>query len=223
MQNPKSFAAKWNRLMEASGAKNDSALARALGILPQSVNAARKRGQIPTGWVEKISEQFDANANWLFFGKGSVYGRDSASVIPDGSKGSGHPGVPVMGLASCGLAGWYNPGPLAIRMPLPAGSQSEGMFAVLAVGTSMQPEGIKQGHVLFCDPSSPPDEGDAVFIEKADGTVSVKQFKGREGSWIHLQGWLEPDAGGVQKPYIEKLSEETVAVMASVVYVKRKA
>ena len=49
--------------------KRQSALARILGILPQSVTAARKRAQIPTGWIENISEQFDISTDWLFFGR----------------------------------------------------------------------------------------------------------------------------------------------------------
>ncbi len=33
--------------------------------------------------------------------------------------GSGGRTVPVTGLAACDVAGWYNPGPLAVRAPLP--------------------------------------------------------------------------------------------------------
>jgi phage repressor protein C with HTH and peptisase S24 domain len=54
--------------MQAVGSKSDSDLARALGILPQSVAAARKRQQIPGGWVEQIAEKFNASADWLLFG-----------------------------------------------------------------------------------------------------------------------------------------------------------
>ena len=46
------FEARWLRILACTGAKNDSALARILDILPQSVTAARKRAQIPTGWIE---------------------------------------------------------------------------------------------------------------------------------------------------------------------------
>ena len=224
MHSAKTFEKKWSRLLEASGAKTDSALAKALDILPQSVTAARRRGQIPGGWIEKVAEQFAVNANWLLFGTGAMreLGSDFAAQ-PGTAANCKNFGVPVIGLAACGLAGWYNPGPLAIRMPLPLGQQTENLFAVFAVGTSMQPEGIRQGYVLFCDPTLLPEPGDAVYIEKTDGTASVKQFKGRDDVWVHLQGWLEPDMHGVQKHYTERVAQDTVSALACVVFVKRKA
>lgn len=69
MEKSEKFEARWLRILACTGAKSDSALARILGILPQSVTAARKRGQIPTGWIENISEQFDISTDWLFFGR----------------------------------------------------------------------------------------------------------------------------------------------------------
>ena len=69
MEKSEKFNARWLRILACTGAKSDSALARILGILPQSVTAARKRAQIPTGWIENISEQFDISTDWLFFGR----------------------------------------------------------------------------------------------------------------------------------------------------------
>ena len=62
------FEDRLQRIMQASDAKSDSDLARALGIQPPSVAAARKRQQIPGGWVEQIAEKFNASADWLLFG-----------------------------------------------------------------------------------------------------------------------------------------------------------
>lgn len=59
MEKSEKFEARWLRILACTGAKNDSALARILDILPQSVTAARKRAQIPTGWIENISEQYN--------------------------------------------------------------------------------------------------------------------------------------------------------------------
>lgn len=56
------------RIMAASNTKTDSELARALGIKPPSVAAAKKRQQIPGGWVKKIAESCDVSADWLLFG-----------------------------------------------------------------------------------------------------------------------------------------------------------
>lgn len=73
MEKSEKFEARWLRILACTGAKNDSALARILDILPQSVTAARKRAQIPTGWIENISEQYGVSTDWLFFGRGPMH------------------------------------------------------------------------------------------------------------------------------------------------------
>ena len=72
MENNEKFEKRWLRILACTGAKNDSSLARALGILPQSVTAARKRAQVPTGWIETISEKYNVTTDWLFFGRGPM-------------------------------------------------------------------------------------------------------------------------------------------------------
>lgn len=72
MESAKTFEARLERLMTALGAKNESALARALEILPQSIAGAKKKGTIPPRWVEFAAEKYGINANWLFFGVGPV-------------------------------------------------------------------------------------------------------------------------------------------------------
>jgi len=62
------FIDRFQRIMVATGASTDSELARILNIQPPSVGAAKKRRQIPTGWIEKVSEMFSVSADWLFWG-----------------------------------------------------------------------------------------------------------------------------------------------------------
>jgi phage repressor protein C with HTH and peptisase S24 domain len=63
------FEERLRRIMQAAGAKTDTELAKALGIKPPSVAAARKRAQIPSGWVEQVAEQSSVDADWLLFGE----------------------------------------------------------------------------------------------------------------------------------------------------------
>lgn len=60
------------RLMQALGAQTDAELARALGITPQSVSGARKRGEVPPAWVQTCAASTGVNAHWLFFGRGPM-------------------------------------------------------------------------------------------------------------------------------------------------------
>ncbi len=81
----KSFDERLLRILEATGAKSDSGLARTLDIRPPSVAAARKRKQIPSGWIEKVAEGYSVKTDWLFFGigpmrEGDGYGDNSEEV-----------------------------------------------------------------------------------------------------------------------------------------------
>lgn len=70
MQAVNDLDAVFARLQQATGARNDSELARALGITPQSVNGARKRGIVPPVWIQSFAEKTGVSCDWLFFGRG---------------------------------------------------------------------------------------------------------------------------------------------------------
>ncbi|HCR14007.1 MAG TPA: helix-turn-helix domain-containing protein [Solidesulfovibrio sp.] len=78
----KIFVAKFDRLMLACGAKTDSDLARILGIKPASVGGAKRRFQLPPAWIEQIANDFGINADWLFFGAGSMRRGEAANEAP---------------------------------------------------------------------------------------------------------------------------------------------
>ena len=59
-----------NRLKEALDARSDGQLANYLGISRQNIGAARKREDVPTGWIYKVAELTGYSMDWLGFGKG---------------------------------------------------------------------------------------------------------------------------------------------------------
>jgi Bacteriophage CI repressor helix-turn-helix domain. len=67
-----SFEIIFERLLQVTGATTDSNLAKLLQIKPQSVAAAKKRRQLPPGWVVTVAQSFGVTTDWLFFGKGPV-------------------------------------------------------------------------------------------------------------------------------------------------------
>lgn len=221
------------RLMEASGVKNEAALAAVIGISHQAVYNAKKKGVIPPGWAHAIAMRYGVSTDWLFFGTGDkcrvdesgeesgsgpeFSGRSAPAVV------GGYRDVPVTGLANCGLRGWFSAGPVALRCSVLTDNSAPNLFAVIALGASMQPEGIREGFVVICDPDKPAAAGDAVFIERRDGAAGIKLYKGEDAEWLELQGWLEPKEDGSQKPYSEQLRKSAVRRIAVVVMVKRKA
>jgi len=58
------------RLKEALGVKSDGQLANNLGISRQNIGAARKRDDVPPGWIYKVAELTSCSMDWLRFGDG---------------------------------------------------------------------------------------------------------------------------------------------------------
>ena len=59
-----------HRLKEALNAKSDGQLANYLGISRQNIGAARKRKDVPAGWIHKVAELTGCSMDWLSFGQG---------------------------------------------------------------------------------------------------------------------------------------------------------
>jgi hypothetical protein len=58
------------RLKEALDVKSDGELANNLGISRQNIGAARKRDDVPPGWIYKVAEISGCSMDWLRFGQG---------------------------------------------------------------------------------------------------------------------------------------------------------
>lgn len=58
-----------DRLLQGAGLRRDSQLAELLGVSPQAVSQARRKGRIPDGWVLKVAAQFGLSTDWIFFGR----------------------------------------------------------------------------------------------------------------------------------------------------------
>jgi hypothetical protein len=60
------------RLKEALSVKSDGELANNLGISRQNIGAARKRDDVPPGWIYKVAEISGCSMDWLRFGQGGT-------------------------------------------------------------------------------------------------------------------------------------------------------
>ncbi len=58
------------RLKEALDVKSDGQLAKYLGITRQNIGAARKRDDVPPGWIYKVAELSGCSMDWVRFGQG---------------------------------------------------------------------------------------------------------------------------------------------------------
>lgn len=224
--NLSTFDEKLKRIYQATQASSESALARILNIKPPSIAAARKRQQIPTGWVEFLAARFGVSADWLFFGKGEMHPVLSphAAALPGGTTPGSETfsscAVPVIALGACSVTGWHSATNVYLMADPPVITKE--MFGVLSVGDSMLPAGICEGQLLYCDPETKPRKGDAVFIRQNDDSASIKLYLQDDASNIYVQGWLPPDPSGLQKPYTITLFKNSVKTIATVLYTKRR-
>lgn len=67
-----SFEAILGRMKLVTGAKSDTAFAKALGMYQGSVSSAKERQSIPPAWAVQIAEQYDVSLDWLMFGAGEM-------------------------------------------------------------------------------------------------------------------------------------------------------
>jgi phage repressor protein C with HTH and peptisase S24 domain len=150
------------------------------------------------------------NAHWLITGQGIP--------TPDHT-----PTLPLIGLAKCGLRDWFAPAAQTrLNTPCPSDMTDPEGFAVMAVGTSMQPAGIREGFLCLCAPNTAYTAEDIVYVEDTTGIASLKLLKKEDADYVWLQGWLPPDELDRQKPYIEQRRKNIIKRIAPVIYIKRK-
>ena len=218
-----------DRLRAAIGHESERSFARRAQVSHSSLGQYLKGASEPTrpGLI-RMAAAAEVNLDWLATGRGEMRepGRDSFAAIArhvaslGGREGGGS--VPVVGLAECGLKGWYQGASMAVSAARPGDLQDPDAFAVIAIGVSMRPAGICQGFLCFCSPRMAVDKGDRVYVERRDGTAAIKEYLRRDETWLYLQGWLDPDESGRQELYSDQVRLDQIARLATIVYVKVK-
>ena len=82
------FDTAWNRIKEITGWKKYVEIQRFLNIKAGSVTGAKKRKNMPLGWLYSISLHYGCSMDWLLTGKGAKYAfpaREDAPQIAENS------------------------------------------------------------------------------------------------------------------------------------------
>lgn len=226
----RTFPERVNILTELVGGPEE--LAKRAKLSRRVIDKYRGKISDPSrGRLVAMARAAGVSIEWLATGLGPAQpGAPGPTLRPPAG-----PGMAVLGLAQCGLKGWYQEGRMAATTGRPGDLTDPDAFAVLAVGRSMQPAGIFDGFLCFCSPADAYGPGDAVFVRKRDGTASIKLFVEENDDWLTLKGYLAPededgDGGGAgggfdagpQKSYFEQISRREIDCVATVIYVKRK-
>lgn len=187
------FDQRMARLVAATNAKSDSELARILDIQPQSVAAARKRQQIPGGWIELVAEKLNISSNWLLFGEGSTLrevGSTPASVSRDKvACDVDMVYVPLVeARMSAGTGSFVTGGDTEKRYGFRADflsrkGQMSQMVLMRVEGDSMEPE-IHHGDVVLIDQSQNQPRPGALFAIGVEDLVYIKMIDTLPGKII---------------------------------------
>jgi transcriptional regulator with XRE-family HTH domain len=208
------------RLRTVRGNLSQQEFGERLATSAQTIGRYEREERSPdAAFLRALMDRFGIDPRWLVTGDGEMALSEPPSPIVATPRATA--GVAVMGLAECGLKGWYQQDLLAVTASRPGDFVDPDGFAVMAVGQSMVPAGILQGQLCFCSPRTPPSTGDAVYVERSDGAATIKLYRGTEGEWLVLEGWLDP-VEGRREAYTDRLLLVTVKRIAPVIYVKRK-
>ena len=60
------------RMKRAGNLKNDSKVAKALGVTPQALSNYKKRGRIPSNFILRFAELYGISVDWLLTGEGNM-------------------------------------------------------------------------------------------------------------------------------------------------------
>ena len=171
--------------MESTGSKiatareakgwNQSELARALGVTPQSVQAWESGRNTPRPKrLQEIAAALGVSAGYLM-GEEALGSHNNVEGGPIKLK-TGL--VPVVGKAKLGLDGFFE------EMGYPPGggdgylriySDDPDAYALRVVGSSMEPR-IRSGEFVLVEPSNGYVAGDEVLVKTTDGQSMIKVF-----------------------------------------------
>jgi phage repressor protein C with HTH and peptisase S24 domain len=202
------FSDRIETLIRDSGGQ--SALARRSGLSLGAIQRYLKGGEPTRGALIRLSEACEVSLSWLVFGND-----DEKTELQARHE------IPVYGFAECGLQGWYNE--VRYRIVTALDWPDPEMFAVIASGHSMAPEGIHPGFFCMVSPNTKPQRGDAILIRKRDRTSTIKVYHREDKDWLYVGGWLDPETpGGAQLPYTDQIRRDAVERLAPVIMVKRR-
>lgn len=193
-------------------AGGQSALARRTGLSLGAIQRYLKGGEPTRGALMKICDACSVTLSWL------VYGDPAGEEVPPLPW---QRSLTVFGFAECGLQGWYNESRYQITTALDWPDPD--LYAVIAAGHSMAPEGIHPGFICIISPNTRVQKGDAVLIRRRDGAATIKVYVREDKEWLYVTGWLDPESpGATQLPYSDQIRRDAVEKIAPVVMVKRK-
>ncbi len=130
--------------------------------------------------------------------------------------------MPARGYARCSLVGHLEKEGEYREMPAPENIRDidPEAFYVIAKGSSMIPEGIKEGDYCLVSPNTPLTTGFRIWLKDKGGKACIKRLMEDTGRSYKLQGWQGP-SHGKQTNYTDEWMKGYIAEQGVVLAVWR--
>ncbi len=219
-----------DRLKEIRGILSRDVFAAQFSVHRNTLAAWEKGLTAPDArFLEELCQKYKITPQWILLGEGSkdmddeshpVWHEQSISLLALHGANSG---MPIVSLLDMGTTGWCRKAKTAITAQRPAEfANNPHVFVTSAGCNSLQPEGIRQGFLCYCDPRNSAGQGDVVFIQLMDDKASLKLLTAHRENWITLQAWYTNANGEPLNYFSEEVEIKNIKLLAPVIYVKRK-
>ena len=216
-----SFSAFFERLTTATDIKNQSALARVLGVGRAAVSLAKKKNSVPPRWILDLAVRYNLNTRWLERGEG-----EPLYTEPESGSGGYVDGdfvhIPkVAARLSAGGGSFETYGEVerfySFRSDwLCAKGDPKNMVLMSVVGNSMEPE-IHAGDMVMVDQSKIDIYAGGIYAVGVEDTVLVKRVERLPGQLV-----LHSDNKDYDPVYLQGDELLNVRIIGKVLWASRE-
>lgn len=189
-----------DRLLQGAGLRRDSQLAELLGVTPQAVSQARRKGKVPDGWVLRMASRFNLSTDWVYFGRSEARPVTSSSsltlyteaTLPHEAGNMEMAFVPLVGARlAAGVGSLENGGEVegyfAFRQEwLCRKGDPDRMVLMKVFGDSMEPD-IRHGDMVLVNQAQTRIFGHAIYAVGVNEEIYIKQIETLPGGRLVLR------------------------------------
>ena len=164
------------RIMDATGIRSQSELARELEINRSGITHARNKNQIPDKWIVKLYRRFGLNPGWIESGTGSVF------LNRESCRDCQYRKIPkVEARLSAGTGSFECGQGVKDHLFFPSSwlsrkGAAQSMVAMEVFGHSMEPV-ISEGDTVLIDQSNTRIIAGAIYAVGVEDTILVKRLE----------------------------------------------
>ncbi|MCG8565205.1 MAG: helix-turn-helix domain-containing protein [Desulfobacterales bacterium] len=200
------------RIMDATGIRSQSELAKELGINRSGITHARKKNHVPDKWIVKLYRRYGFNPSWIESGQGAVF------LNRESSQDSAFRRVPKVEARLSAGTGSFEVGESVTEFLsfssawISRKGSVRDMVAMSVFGHSMEPV-INEGDTVLIDQSQTRILAGAIYAVGVEDTILVKRLEKHPDKLV-----LSSDNKDYAPIYLDKSEFDKVRVLGKVIW-----